>query len=652
MSNQLTYRPDIDGLRSIAVFLVILHHAGFKSISGGFIGVDVFFVLSGFLITAIIYPKIQAQNFSLLDFFSRRVKRLMPVLFFVISCTTIAAFFILLPSDFLKFGKSIVWVVFSLGNFFFWREHGGYFEANSQEAPLLHTWSLAVEEQYYFVWPIMLIFMFKLFGSRNTIWLTIIITLIFTWLSELGTQMTIGAAYYLLPTRFYELLAGSALALLIPLLPSISKNIKHLLSILGLSLIIFSALYLTKSESFPGYNALYPVLGTLLLIVSNNSIINRLLALRPFVYTGKISYSLYLWHWPIFAFLRYATIELTLFVQIISIILTCLLSILSYHFIEQPIRVRSFHSRKKLYTYLYILPCIGFVGITYSIVSQVGVHSRFSSQINIQDQALNSSKRNNPCISSYHEAKDSPKLNCQFGMIKDNSPKVLIYGDSHANHLTPFFTKLVDDAEISLQEYTLNRCLPISSINWGSNMYKANLCAERNKLALNHIKQSSFDYVVLAASWPEIETKRLINNEGTDLTNINKLSLLQEGLEETVSAIRKTGAKVIIVKDLPTLGGKSPKCTLQNEVFNNNLSCSISHNKNKLISKLISDVESKFDDVYSIDIQKLYCFEGACSMSLGNMPLYRDDDHLNKAGAEALAKKYLSTSVNLFVKTN
>ena len=152
----MNYRRDIDGLRTIAVFLVILNHAGFSFFSGGFVGVDVFFVISGFLITTIIYSALQQDKFSMAWFLGRRIKRLMPVLLFILLITTIVYSFIMLPQDLMKYYRSIIWVVLYVGNFFFWREHGGYFDGGSAEVPLLHTWSLAVEEQYYFIWPLML----------------------------------------------------------------------------------------------------------------------------------------------------------------------------------------------------------------------------------------------------------------------------------------------------------------------------------------------------------------------------------------------------------------------------------------------------------------------------------------------------------------
>jgi peptidoglycan/LPS O-acetylase OafA/YrhL len=201
-TNAGAYRPDIDGMRALAVGLVVLHHVGFHRVSGGYIGVDVFFVISGYLITSIIFPKIAERRFSYLDFFGRRVKRLSPVLSLVIAVTLAAGLVLLLPSDLEKLASSAVWVSLFAGNFFFWRNYGGYFADDAQSAPLLHTWSLAVEEQYYLLWPLSLVIALRLFGARNTVILICLAVPPLIYLSELGTRLTIGAAYYLLPTRF------------------------------------------------------------------------------------------------------------------------------------------------------------------------------------------------------------------------------------------------------------------------------------------------------------------------------------------------------------------------------------------------------------------------------------------------------------------
>lgn len=182
----MNYRSDIDGLRALAVGLVILNHVGFSFFSGGYIGVDVFFVISGFLITAIIYPKIVENNFKFSWFLSRRIKRLMPVLLFVTFITMLVFSLILLPQDLVKYYRSVIWVLLYGANFFFWREYGGYFDGGSQEAPLLHTWSLAVEEQYYLLWPVMLVFAIKFLGIKRTSYLSLIVLIFATFFHNGG----------------------------------------------------------------------------------------------------------------------------------------------------------------------------------------------------------------------------------------------------------------------------------------------------------------------------------------------------------------------------------------------------------------------------------------------------------------------------------
>ena len=233
----MQYRKDIDGLRTIAVALVILNHAGFTFFSGGFIGVDVFFVLSGFLITTIIYPKIQDKTFEFGWFLSRRIRRLMPVLFVVMGVSALVFTFTLLPSDLVLFYKSLISISLYLGNFFFWIEHGGYFAGTTQEVPLLHTWSLAVEEQYYFIWPLALTFLLKIFNTKTTVIVSILGLIFSIWFSQWATEVTVGAAYYLLPTRFFELLAGSCLAMVWHKCQINNSVTHHLLSITGLALI-------------------------------------------------------------------------------------------------------------------------------------------------------------------------------------------------------------------------------------------------------------------------------------------------------------------------------------------------------------------------------------------------------------------------------
>lgn len=653
----MNYRSDIDGLRTIAVMLVILNHAGFSFFSGGFVGVDVFFVISGFLITSIIYPLLLNNNFSFTWFLSRRLKRLMPILLFVILISAIVFTIILLPQDLIKFYKSIIWVTLYAGNFFFWIEHGGYFDGGSQEAPLLHTWSLAVEEQYYLFWPLLLALAIKFFGKKGVLYFAVALCIAATVFSQWGTETTIGAAYYLLPTRFFELLAGSCLAIFWNKLPKLNDISSHLVSLTGLVLVITSAILLNEYSAFPGYNALYPVLGTALIIYASNGIVNKGLSFKPIVFTGNISYSLYLWHWPIFTFLRYTGIELTLPVQLLAIAITYVLSVASYKYIEQPFRYANITSFKQIAQKMYVIPtafliAMALIGIYYS-----GFPQRFTPDVVAMDLAVNShaSESRESCHSAFRDSDTVPNDKCLFGdspssktQVQAQTPTqidVFLFGDSHANHLVPFINALAEDAQLVGQDYTLDRCLPIFDLNWGSTIYLANKCKNRNNLALSHITNNNFKYIVLAASWPDYGTRRLF----TDKIVTNELeqeALLKQKLTLTLNKIIATGAIPIIVADTPTLGGKSPKCPIKKALFNDELDCGIFENENRMFNKLTKQLRIEFPQLKLIKSSALFCKNGRCTMSLNGTPLYRDDDHLNEHGAKILADTFLVEQPN------
>lgn len=646
----MNYRSDIDGLRTIAVFTVILNHAGFSLFSGGFVGVDVFFVISGFLITAIIYPKISEKKFSIGWFLSRRIKRLMPVLFFIVFVSIIFFTILMLPQDLMKFYRSIIWVLLYAGNFFMWIHHGGYFDGNSQEAPLLHTWSLAVEEQYYFVWPLMLIFSIRAFGPKLTAWLSLGLFVALTVFSQWGTEVTVGAAYYLLPTRFFELLLGSCLAIFWQQLPTGSKKAHDILSLVGVGLIIGSALMLTEHSTFPGYNALYPTLGTALLLYSQKGFINKFLSTRPMVFSGNISYSLYLWHWPIFALMHYIAIDFTLSVQLTSIAVTYLLSIFSYQYIEQPFRQSRINTFMPIAIKFYVVPASVLIMISIFGIYQQGYPDRFDKQVVAMERALNthSSNSRKACHSAFRNSQQLPLDECIIGERNElnGNEGIFIFGDSHANHLVPFFSVLIQNANTWGQDYTLDRCLPIANLNWGGGLYKAKQCKKRNANAMRHIQDLKFKYVVMAASWPGIETRRMFNDVARLTNNADKVKLFTEKLQYTVELIISTGATPILVEDTPTLAGKSPKCPIKQLIFDDSLDCSILLSDNSFIQQAFESVSILYPQVIIIKPYELYCTDNQCSMVLNNIPLYRDDDHLNVEGAKALAEKYLTENSN------
>lgn len=646
----MKYRSDIDGLRTIAVVLVILNHIGLGLFSGGFVGVDVFFVISGFLITAIIYPLIAVKEFSFKWFISRRIKRLMPVLFFVLFVSLFFFSSFMLPQDLLQFYESILWVIFYGGNFFFWREYGGYFDGGSSEVPLLHTWSLAIEEQYYFIWPIILIVAFKLLHKRHMLMFSIILCLVTIYLSELGTELTIGAAYYLLPTRFFELLVGSCLAIAWANLPTVSRMSQHCISLMGLFLIFYSAIFLNEHSTFPGYNALYPVIGTAMLIYTSQGIVNKLLATKPFIFTGNISYSLYLWHWPIIVYFNYKSIALSPKIQLFILVITYLLAILSWKYIEQPIRHSRSNSFGKVLHQFYLIPAMIFIALITVGFYNAGFKDRFDTNTLKMEAAVKShaNKLRGTCHSSFRQVDAAPSSDCTFGKIDDYSSTAFVFGDSHANHLTPFIDELAQPADVNVQDYTLDQCLPVAGLEWGSNPYKAKQCKQRNSQAIHYIEKHKFNYVILGASWPSNLTQRIfIEGKRANIDEVEQEFV--KHITATIATIVRTGAIPIVINNTPTLGGKSPKCPIKQLLFNERLDCSIERAQNQFIDQVLNGIVDKYPQLITINLNELMCNDKGCSMSLNNIPLYRDDDHLNVQGARELSFQYLLTHKNPFL---
>lgn len=647
----MKYREDIDGLRSIAVLLVVLHHAGVHLISGGYVGVDVFFVISGYLITGIIYQKLLKGNFSFSDFYIRRIRRLMPALFGMIFVTTALGLLFLFPSDLQRFSNSLLWVSFYLGNFFFWREHGGYFAENTQEAPLLHTWSLAVEEQYYLIWPVYVILGIRLLGFRNFGILTLLGLFAAIYVSEWATQNTIGAAYYLLPTRFFELMIGSMLALYWDKLPKPVAALHHVLSLTGLALIVYGAFALTAASAFPGYNALYPSVGSALLLYSGREkpgVVNRLISLRPFVFVGLISYSLYLWHWPIFVFIRYTAIELTPVVQASAITLSMVLAYLSWRFIETPFRKAPPASLTKVSVDLLAKPLAAVLVIWVGVFSLNGIPSRFSSEVALMDEALNSrpNRIRRDCHAPSRDFAQLPREDCTLGEIESNQTSGFMFGDSHANHITGFLDVLGADSSTRIQDYTMDQCPPIVGFAWGRSRGIANMCEERNSQAMEHIKANDFDFVVMSASWPYALAARLYVDGELLIDDERRMARIREQLATTIEEIEAAGSIPILFDDVSSVVAVDPRCPIKKAAFDEDRTCKTVQDINEFMDTVFTELEATYDSIRRVRPAELYCTDGYCDLEINGLPIYHDADHLNDLAARELGRVFLETHVN------
>ncbi len=352
----MNYRREIDGLRAIAIVPVVLFHAGFTSFSGGYVGVDVFFVISGYLLTTIIYGEIVQNRFSILKFYERRIRRIMPALVLVILVCLPPAMFWMLPWQLMEFGRSVMAVSLFSSNFFFWSE-SGYFAPVAESKPLLHTWSLAVEEQFYVFLPLFLILVWR-YGKKALLALILIGAFASLLLAEWGWRFSPNAAFYLLPTRAWELLAGSAVAVVLLDFEPKPGTRTELASLVGLALILYSIFVFDDYTPFPSLWTGLPVLGTAIIILfcRSQSLIGRLLGTPLCVGIGLISYSAYLWHQPLFAFARLAHWSEIGFGPIVMIalgLLSFFLAWASWKFVEGPFRDKTF-SAKQIFRFFAI----------------------------------------------------------------------------------------------------------------------------------------------------------------------------------------------------------------------------------------------------------------------------------------------------------
>lgn len=440
----MNYRREIDGLRALAVLPVILFHAGFETFSGGFVGVDIFFVISGYLITTIILAELEAEKFSIINFYERRARRILPALFFVMLVCIPFAWLWLIPSDLLQFSQSLIAVVGFVSNLFFWQT-SGYFQTAGELNPLLHTWSLAVEEQYYLFFPIFLLLAWKL-GKQWILALLIIVFVTSLALAEWGTLAKPSATFYLLPTRCWELIAGSFVAFWLYYQSHrvVPKSISECGGMLGLVLIAIAVFTFEEHTRVPGLFALIPVVGTVLIILftSGTTLAGKLLGSKIFVGVGLISYSAYLWHQPLFAFAKQRSIEHPdQFVFSMLAVSSLVLAAITWKFVEAPFRNKNDFTRKQIFSFAVLgsvlFTCVGLAGYLNS-----GFEGRFSVPSTVS-QSLKVSEHAEICFdkSLIHSRED---WYCDLGLKKEQA-SFFVFGDSHSLSLHHTFNSIAKD---------------------------------------------------------------------------------------------------------------------------------------------------------------------------------------------------------------
>ncbi|HEX6984638.1 MAG TPA: acyltransferase family protein [Planctomycetaceae bacterium] len=533
-SDHIGYRPDIDGLRAIAVLSVVFCHAGL-AFPGGYVGVDVFFVISGYLITSLILKDLARGSFSAADFWERRVRRIAPALLAVTAATLAAGWFLLLPSDYRELGKSVVGLAVMLSNVQFWRETG-YFEREAESQPLLHTWSLAVEEQFYLLMPGALFFVVRAGALNQIVPLLGLAAAVSFGLSVYGTAYAPDATFYLLPARAWELLAGSILAA-VPALFRRSSVRREAAGVAGLALIVTPCFLYDTEVPFPGIAALPPVAGAVLLIASGDPqsggcLAARLLAWRPLVFVGMISYSLYLWHWPLLVFARYQTVgPLPLVARCGLVAAGFVAAVLSWRFIERPFRNRSLLAPRRRVATIAATAFASLLLAGYTVYDRDGFDDRLSSATRRIAATGTRDRR-------FHRDIDPGEVPDDLIRLGDapGGPDLLVWGDSHAMALLPGIDDLCREHGLSGRAATHSSTAPVVGYFVRTKYGLNEEAVPFGEAVLKYVHERKIRAVVLAANW-----STYFRDDG-----------FAGPLFATVDRLRETGATVYFVKDVPS----------------------------------------------------------------------------------------------------
>ena len=637
MSKLISYRPDIDGLRAISVIVVILFHADLLWIQGGFIGVDVFFVISGYLITRSIDKEMLGNAFSFKSFYLRRIRRIIPVLVFVILAVTIPACLFLFANDLEAYGRTALHTILSTNNFHLWINGGNYFAQNTELMPLLHTWSLSVEEQFYFIWPPILLLLHRFLKLKNRLYFIVLFTVLGLALSVFLASTFPKVAYFLLPARLFELSLGAGLALFWDKIPKLSKIKNNWISITGLLLILLPVLLLNGMSTFPGFNAFYPCLGAVLLILSGKNtktigIVNKVLAFKPLVFIGLLSYSMYLWHWPIFSFIKYFGLELTLDKLLFALTLTVLLSYFSWRWIEKPFRYRFKYSFSKTLLVI-LLPSLLLIGAVYGVLDgKDGFPQRHPTLIEFDKKNNYPNKLRRNC---YDVFKVGNCDQCGLGVKKDTLDGMLI-GDSFANHSAAFIDVLAKDSGLYFHDSAAGGYPLLYDVDEQTGAPTRDTAYGEKRLAY----AKKFKTIIVATNW-----ERFIDKESKNY----KLVMA------TIKELLDLGKNVIIIDPLRTVSEmnlhKMKLLKTNNGASIVKQDLLIPFNK-RADDYIVYQISRQYPEVTIINLNDVMCYNKGCNYEIDNSIVYRNGNHLNTSGATLLAKKYLLEKGNplLFLK--
>ena len=633
------YRPEIDGLRTIAVLPVILFHAGFAYFSGGFVGVDIFFVISGYLITTILAKEMAEGKYSILKFYERRARRILPALLFVIIVTLPFAFLWLQGNELSSLGKSMVGVGTFASNIFFWSSIS-YFNPSAADQPLLHTWSLSVEEQYYIFLPVAMFLVWK-YARRALLPFLILCAVGSLALAQWAATDHAPASFYMLPTRAWELMSGSILALAMIALasrgrgPVVGRVADGILAVVGMALIAYSIFKYDETTVFPSFYTITPVLGTCMVILfaTSTCAVGRVLSFKPMVAIGLVSYSAYLWHQPIFALYRLSPLSQIKHEELIFgglIVATFLLAWFSWRFVELPFRQRDRFGRKQIMSYAgaslaFLIVAGGTMAVRYNVKEEV-----------------------NPDVATCTFVPSQPDAHCF--RLGNGSRQVVILGDSHS---LPLLGALHKDPANTVTVITIPGCPPLIGVRRFDPNPEAKSCDKPGD-ALTYAKAVAAmhpDRLLLAGRWTMylngMEPRHRKLGEAVSMSPIVASSadldpqtesreIIEKGLTDTVDwyHINSPGTRVFLIEQAPDLQpyGKAEKVvhTFGARVPRSGI------DKWDAVSESVLAQVSRQTGVTLIPTKPSFCDATSCIIADGGKLLYIDDNHLNPTGAKHL----------------
>jgi peptidoglycan/LPS O-acetylase OafA/YrhL len=637
------YRPEIDGLRAIAVAVVVAFHAELGLAPGGYIGVDVFFVISGYLITSLIVADVEAGRFSILSFYERRIRRIFPALLAVVAACLVVGYWRLTPDDFVLLGRNALAALGFHSNYWL-AGHSGYFMPTSDTLPLLHTWSLGVEEQFYLLAPLLLVL--GVGKARKTVglvfWPLLAAALA---ISVAGVYTNPDAAFYWLQTRAFELMIGVALGL--SLIPRIASNrAREALSLAGLLMIIAAALLYSPETDLPGLPALLPCIGAALLIHctrhgENVTAVGRLLAARPLVAVGLVSYSLYLWHWPLLAFAEYEWLGETPWQLRLALSASAfVIAFASYRWIEQPARKSRLLLKPSRVFASGFGAALILAGFSQAIVASKGVPSRLAPDIAaFADEISRAREGSSPCRGQ--SAPTGPEI-CTVG-DGTVAPTFLVWGDSHALSLASEIQALATTRGISGYLVARGGCPPILEPGSIPALSKRK-CMTNAAQVENAIEAGSIHNVVLFARWTAYTDtrKRSAALEASADSEFIRL------FDATVSRLLQKGVNVTIVGPIPELPFNLPKAMIKGRMKGDPFTLELDYGDFLVRQSPVLAMLGGLSELPGVNVVYPHlslCSDRVCTVVEDDFPLYSDDNHLNGRGTAKLAQ-LLETLLN------